>query len=322
MRILVADDDALSRRLLEKTLERAGYDVISVPDGRLAAEHLCSPDGPRMALLDWMMPEVDGPAVCRKVRALREQPYVHMILLTSRESKADIVEGLESGADDYLVKPFNPEELKARLRTGVRILTLEDKLVEAREDMRFRATHDTLTGLLNRGFIMELLARGAARARREGSATSVLLADLDHFKSVNDTYGHPVGDAVLVETSRRLMKSVRAYDSVGRYGGEEFLLLMEGCEHSCGLRRAEQICKAIAEHPFETAAGFLNVTVSVGLLTIHDTVEHSIDHLLRCVDQALYEAKAAGRNCLRIAHLGPAPIEAGASGQMIGVRRR
>src|SRR5690349_16463731 len=156
---IFADDDSLSRRMLKSTLERAGYDVISVEDGTAATEALCEPNGPRLALLDWMMPGVDGPGVVRMVRVRRGQQYVHMILLTSRQSKEDIVAGLDAGADDYLTKPFNPQELKARLRTGERILHLEDTLVEAREEMRYRATHDLLTGLWDRGVIMELLQR-------------------------------------------------------------------------------------------------------------------------------------------------------------------
>src|ERR1700730_6382860 len=142
MRILVADDDTISRTLLVRTLERAGYEVTAVENGKLAAQHLCSQDGPRLALLDWVMPELDGPEVCREVRQKREQPYVHMVLLTSKESKQDVVAGLESGADDYLIKPFDPAELKARLRTGLRILQLEARLVDARENMRFKATNN------------------------------------------------------------------------------------------------------------------------------------------------------------------------------------
>jgi two-component system cell cycle response regulator len=170
LKILIADDEALSRRLLEKTLTRAGYEVTAVENGRLAVEQLSRPDGPRLALLDWVMPELDGPGVCREVRKLQEkqeQAYVFMVLLTSKESKEDIVAGLESGSDDYLTKPFNVEELKARLRTGERILNLEDKLVEAREQMRFKATHDALTSIWNRGVIMDLLGRELSRSRRD-----------------------------------------------------------------------------------------------------------------------------------------------------------
>src|SRR6267154_2225641 len=201
MKILIADDDALSRRLLEKTLVHAGYEVVPVADGRQAVESLARPDAPRLALLDWMMPEIDGPGVCREIRKRRDHSYVYMVLLTSRESKEDVVTGLESGADDYLTKPFDPEELKARLRTGLRILNLENRLVEAREEMRFQATHDGLTALWNRGMIVDLLGRELARSRREQVSTSILMCDLDHFKKVNDTYGHLSGDDVLKETS-------------------------------------------------------------------------------------------------------------------------
>jgi DNA-binding response OmpR family regulator len=158
MKILIADDDPISRRLLKKTLQVAGYDVVAVPNGLAAAEQLCKQDGPRLALLDWEMPELDGPAVCREVRKKKDQGYVYMILLTSKGLKTDIVTGLGSGADDYLTKPFDTGELKARLRTGQRILHLEGRPVEARENMRFKATHDALTSLFNRGVIMELWA--------------------------------------------------------------------------------------------------------------------------------------------------------------------
>jgi PleD family two-component response regulator len=180
-----------------KTLERAGYEVLAIENGRLAVERLNHVDGPRLALLDWVMPELDGPAVCRPVRRHQEQQeraYVYMVLLTSKEWKEDIVTGLESGADDYLTKPFHVDELKARLRTGERILHLEGRFVEAREMMRFKATHDALTSIWNRGVMMDLLGRELARSQRETGCTIVLLADVDQFKSINDSHGHPVGD--------------------------------------------------------------------------------------------------------------------------------
>jgi two-component system, cell cycle response regulator len=187
MRILIADDEAIVRHLLQKTLERAGYEVIAVENGRQAADQLCKLDGPRLALLDWVMPELDAPG-------------------------------------DYLTKPFDASELKARLRTGLRILDLEDRLVEAREEMRFKASHDTLTTLWNRRAILELLGRELSRSHRENATTVILLCDIDHFKGVNDSFGHLVGDEVLRETAKRLLAPVRSYDFVGRYGGEEFLL--------------------------------------------------------------------------------------------------
>jgi two-component system, cell cycle response regulator len=301
MKILIAEDDAMSRRLLQKTLERAGYEVQAVENGRLAQDELCRSDGPRLALLDWEMPEVDGPGVCRAVRAREEKAYVYMIFLTSKESSDDKVAGLRSGADDYLTKPFNAEELKARLRTGMRILHLEDRLVEAREEMRFKATHDGLTGLWNRGVIMELLTRELVRAQRENSSTAILLCDIDHFKSVNDTYGHPVGDEVLREVAKRLLASVRSYDFVGRYGGEEFIVVLNNCDATSALGRAEQMREAIAGREVITKGAPLRVTMSVGLLRSVDWPGRSADSCLSEVDAALYAAKAGGRNCVRVA---------------------
>jgi diguanylate cyclase (GGDEF)-like protein len=228
-------------------------------------------------------------------------PYVHMVLLTSKESKQDMVEGLGSGADDYLVKPFDVAELKARLRTGLRILQLEDRLVEAREDMRFKATHDPLTGLFNRGVILDLLAREVARSHREGSCSVVLLGDVDRFKRINDTRGHVVGDVVLKEIANRILGSVRSYDYVGRYGGEEFLVVLNNCDSSLSLSRAEQIRQAIANAPVQTPWDPIPVTMSLGVLATKDCGLRSVEEIIHEVDTALYKAKADGRNCVRFA---------------------
>lgn len=304
MRILIADDESISLRMLEKTLHRAGYEVVAVKNGRAAAEELCHPEGPRLALLDWVMPELDGPAVCRQVREKRGQRHIHLVLLTSKNSKQDIVEGLESGADDYLTKPFDPEELKARLHTGLRILQLEDSLLEAREEMRYKATHDSLTSLLNRGTIVELLARELIRTRREKSCTTVVLGDVDHFKQVNDTYGHPVGDEVLREVGRRLLGSVRSYDFVGRYGGEEFLLVLNNLDSSNSLARAEQIRSAICRSPVSTAQGPVPITLSFGVIASRGGDSEGVEEVLSEVDRVLYAAKGEGRNCSRFAAMG------------------
>jgi two-component system, cell cycle response regulator len=301
LKILIADDEALSRRLLERTLGRAGYEVVAVENGKQALEHLCKPNGPRLALLDWVMPELDGPGVCRAVRTRSEQTYVYMVLLTSKGSKEETVLGLESGADDYLTKPFNAEELRARLRVGERILLLEDRLVEARENMRFRATHDQLTSLLNRGAVMDLLTRELHRSHREQKSTAILLADVDHFKSINDTLGHVVGDEVLIEIANRLLAAVRSYDFVGRYGGEEFLVVLNNCDPAFAPGRAEEIRKSISNLVIQTAKGPLTLTMSLGLLLSSEWGKKPIEELLHQVDIALYEAKAAGRDCLRMA---------------------
>lgn len=210
MKVLIAEDDALSRTLLERTLQRAGYEVTCVENGVGALQELEKENAPRLALLDWLMPECDGVQVCREVRSHKRNVYTYLILLSSKETKKEIVQGLESGADDYLTKPFDVEELKARLRAGERILDLEDRLVEAREKMRYQATHDVLTSLWNRGVIMEMVSREVVRSRREKNCTAVMICDIDHFKAVNDQYGHANGDEVLCEVSRRLQSSVRS----------------------------------------------------------------------------------------------------------------
>jgi diguanylate cyclase (GGDEF)-like protein len=291
----------MSRRLLEKTLQREGYEVTAVSDGKLALQQLSLPDGPRLALLDWMMPELDGPGVCVEVRKHEERPYVHMILLTSRGSRQDVVAGLEAGADDYLTKPWDPAELMARLEVGRRILQLEDRLVEARETMRFKATHDPLTSLFNRGVTMDLLARELVRTRRENGCTVVMLGDLDHFKDVNDRYGHLVGDEVLREIARRLLGLVRSYDFVGRYGGEEFLIVLNNCDSAEATARAEQIRNTIASQPVQTKSGPLSITMSLGVLASEDWDLYLAEEVLGETDVALYRAKAEGRNCVRLA---------------------
>ena len=308
-KILIADDDKLSRRILQTTLEKTGYVVVAVEDGITAGRILCEVDGPRLAMLDWMMPGMDGLGVIRAVRMRNEMPYVHMILLTSRQSKEDIIAGLEAGADDYLTKPFNPEELRARLRTSERILHLEDSLVKAREEMRFKATHDPLTCLWNRGMILDLLQREITRVRREGKdgAVTIVLGDVDHFKKVNDSYGHGVGDEVLREVACRLTDSVRSYDSVSRYGGEEFLIVLSGCHTELAIARAENIRRAIHDHPIDTEIGPVPVSMSLGIAGSDQWQELSAEQLIHEADIALYRAKETGRNRCVIAK--PAGLE-------------
>jgi two-component system cell cycle response regulator len=296
MRILIAEDTLISRRMLQSLLAKWGYDVVSVEDGDAAWEKLKSPDAPRMALLDWMMPGRNGVEVCRALRKQRPEPYTYILLLTAKDAKESVVEGLESGADDYLTKPFNPQELKARIRVGLRLLELEDNLVEAREGMRFKATHDALTETWNRGAILETLDKEIWRSRREGLSLGVLLADLDHFKSVNDTYGHLAGDSVLREIAKRMHATIRPYDAVGRYGGEEFLILLPGCDGSETRNKAERLREAIFHGPVATPAGFLSVTMSIGGVATADWPQDTSNQILQMADSALYRAKEDGRN--------------------------
>jgi two-component system, cell cycle response regulator len=301
VKILIADDDTISRTLLERALGKEGYDVIPAENGQQAIEILTADRAPRLALLDWVMPEVNGPDVCRAVRAQREKSYQYLLLLSSKESKSDIVSGLESGADDYVTKPFDLDELKARLRAGVRILELQDRLVEARETMRYHATHDNLTSLLNRGVIVNLLGMELIRSQRENRSTAILLCDIDNFKKINDTYGHLVGDQVLREVSSRFLSAVRSYDFVGRYGGEEFLIVLNNCDPASSFSRAEQVLHSLSNPSVSTSAGLLPITGSIGVLLSIDWPGRAVEEVLHEVDLALYAAKQAGRNCVRMA---------------------
>jgi two-component system cell cycle response regulator len=297
VKLLIADDDPVSRRLMQRTLQKSGYEVLVAENGVQALEELSKEDGPRLALLDWMMPELDGLDVCRKVRGRPGKPYIYITLLTSKLSSSDVVAGLEAGADDYLTKPCNPEELKARLRTGQRVLRLEDTLVEAHEEMRFKATHDALTGLWNHGAILASLRKELERPAGEHVPLSLLLCDVDHFKRINDTYGHLGGDDILRQIAARLQDAVRPFDTVGRYGGEEFLILLNGCARVNLSDRAERLREAVACRPFLVDSGSLSVSVSAGSLTIESRETGlTVELLLKQVDAALYLAKSRGRN--------------------------
>ena len=298
MKILVADDDGISRKMMGMMLRQMGYEVDSAVNGRDALDKLMGAHGPRLALLDWMMPEMDGPEVCRRIRSANGQLYVYLILLTSKDTPEALVEGLEAGADEYLTKPCNADELKARLRTGERILHLEDKLVSAREEMRFKATHDALTSLWNRGRILEALDE----ALRQVDSIAVLMCDIDHFKAVNDAHGHLVGDAVLRELAIRLRNGVRSNDLIGRFGGEEFLIVLNGCDPSCLQERTEQLRRAASDCSVLTDAGKIFFTVSIGAVSANREDRCTpAETILNLADAALYQAKREGRNRVVIA---------------------
>jgi two-component system, cell cycle response regulator len=297
MKILIAEDDPVSCRLLEVTLQRWGYEVLVARDGVEAWECLKQEDAPHLAVLDWMMPGMDGLEICRELRRQRREPYTYILLLTARGGKQDIIEGLAAGADDYVVKPFNVQELQVRLRAGVRIVELQADLIAAREELRHQATHDPLTGLWNRGAILEILRRELARSRRSQAAVGLVLTDLDHFKRINDLFGHAAGDAVLREAARRFEASVRVYDSVGRYGGEEFLIVLPGCDVPGLLHSAERLRAALASSPVETLGARLELTGSFGIVTTGQLAgKVDPDVLIRAADTALYRAKNGGRN--------------------------
>ncbi|MBI3681482.1 MAG: diguanylate cyclase [Acidobacteria bacterium] len=296
MRVLIAEDSGPSRLALERTLAKWGYEVVSCRDGEAAWDVLQQENAPRLAVLDWMMPGLSGPEICRLVRQRGPEPYIYLMLLTSKSQREDLIEGMESGADDYITKPFDQHELEVRLRAGLRILKLQAELVAAREALREQATHDALTGLWNRRSILESLEREQIRAAREGAPVGLLMLDLDHFKKVNDTYGHLAGDMVLQEAARRLQLSVRQYDGVGRYGGEEFLVVLPGCDEPALRGRAEAMRSAIAAQPFRSADQMLSVTASFGATVFLPRQLVDTGQLIRIADEALYEAKRLGRN--------------------------
>jgi diguanylate cyclase (GGDEF)-like protein len=306
MQVLVAEDNPVFQSMLRSMLSRWGYEVVAAPDGAHAWRLLRSEAGPRLAILDWMMPGMDGPEVCRRVRALGREPYVYILLLTARTDSRDLVEGMDAGADDYVTKPFNAHELRVRLRAGRRILELQGELVRTREALRRQATRDGLTGVWNRTAILETLERELARADRENGALGVLLADLDHFKKVNDTYGHMAGDAVLREAARRMQAGLRRYDSLGRYGGEEFLVVLPGCD-SCGAAaRGERLREAVRSRAFSVPGAELTMTCSVGVSWTGTPQPQQAAALVRSADEALYRAKNAGRDGVEVSW----PLEA------------
>jgi diguanylate cyclase (GGDEF)-like protein len=294
MRLLIADDDPVSSRLLEATLQRLGHEVVKVSNGSDALASLLADDGPRLAILDWMMPGLDGPTVCRRVRE-RPSPYVYLVLLTARGRHEDMIYGLDSGADDFLTKPLNPAELQARLSSGARIVESESRLLAAQEALRAEATRDHLTGLWNRRMVFGQLGREVRRANHERRTLAVVMADLDHFKSINDSHGHTAGDAVLKEAAQRMRSALRDYDFIGRYGGEEFLILLPGCDVEAARDVAERVRVNVSSEPIAAGNATVTVTVSLGVACTEPGCE-TANGLIEAADAALYRAKASGRN--------------------------
>jgi two-component system cell cycle response regulator len=286
-KVLLVDDDQVTRSMVAKLLSVRGYEILEAESGGSALRVLTQPDAPRMAVVDWNMGTINGPELCRILRG--RSPYVYVVLTTAREGRRPLVEAMNSGADGYIQKPVDGDELEAWLVAGQRIVELQDRLLKVQAELERRATHDALTGVRNRASLLEILGRELRRSLRTKAPTAVVIFDVDHFKKVNDNYGHPVGDEVLIEFSSRCARAIRDYDVFGRYGGEEFLLLVPGGSLPEAAIVGGRLLDAIARRPFKTSAGELNVTASAGAASTGQGY------------LALYEAKRGGRACLRAA---------------------
>jgi len=318
MKILIAEDDRASRIMLNSMLSKWGYEVVAVDDGSQAREVLLEEDPPQLAILDWMMPAPDGVELCRLVRN-KESPnvsddheenayfqanpryYIYIILLSAKAQREDMIQGLDAGADDYITKPFNAEELQARIRAGLRIVDLQNQLINTQKRLQHLARIDYLTGIFNRRAIIERLKQEMARSTREKAPLSLAILDIDHFKRVNDTLGHHTGDGVLVECVRRMQELLREYDILGRFGGEEFLLIIPGTNEHQSLEICERIRQRIGERSMDIECHSVTVTMSMGLTTWRQEI--SLDDLITKVDDALYRAKGCGRNQIATAEI-------------------
>lgn len=297
IKVLIAEDDKVSSKVLEKNIRNWGYDVIISNNGQQAWKAFQKDDIP-LAILDWMMPKINGLELCQKVRLLKKDHYTYIILLTSKDRKEDVLKGFRAGADDYIVKPFDALELRARLQTGKRIVDLQSQLIQTNIKLEELAKEDSLTKLWNRAAIIQLLEDELHRSQREKRPVGVILVDIDYFKNINDTYGHLVGDAVLIEVTARLKKNIRRYDRIGRYGGDELLVVLPNCQLNEVEEIAERLRLALSQSRIQTDAGSLDVTLSLGAFSSEKQPDASAEVLIKASDNALYQAKRNGRNCV------------------------
>lgn len=298
MKILIVDDDPVLRQILQTYLARSGYEVAMAEDGRVAWE-FWQQEHPRLIITDWMMPVLDGPELIRRVRGAAYANYTYIIMLTAKEGKSDVIFGLEAGADDYLTKPFNAGELRARITIGERILNLEANLSQALARMEEMATHDPVTSLLNRRALYSHAEAELNRAQRDSKPVSFVMLDLDHFKSVNDRFGHLTGDKALYAVAEMLTHNKRPYDWAGRWGGEEFLLVLPNTDVVEASAVAERLRVSINETQIPLPdGGSFNLQASLGVTSSSYNVKkpYTLDLLVHQADEALIRAKREGRN--------------------------
>jgi two-component system, cell cycle response regulator len=308
-RVLIVDDDPLVAEHLEALVRKAGFEVEIVHSGAGALAALRRQFAP-VVISDRNMPDIDGLTLCRTIRSEQYDGYVYVILLTMQDAEADILSGLEAGADDYLSKRTSGAQLVARLRTAQRILSLERSLRVALEDKTRLATTDALTGSNNRRYLVRHLNREIRAAWRAAAPLCVLLLDIDHFKRVNDAHGHAAGDDVLKGFARRIRDTLpRETDWFARLGGEEFAVVLPQTDLTGAAVVAERLRQAVAAEPMTTCAGALSVTVSLGVSGLAALVTGetaSVDALLDSADRRLYRSKEDGRNRVTTAPVAPA----------------
>lgn len=293
--ILIVDDESGNIVLLERYLAALEYQTISAVDGHSAIE-LVKSQHPDLVLLDIMMPEINGYEVCKAIKSDPATSDAIVIFVSAKADLEDRVEGLEIGGHDYIIKPFHLTELRARIQAALRTKELQDKLKDRNEQLADLAVTDELTGLRNKRYLLERMDEEVSRVRRYGSTLSCLMIDIDHFKDVNDSHGHPVGDLVLRELAQLMHRTLRSVDIAARYGGDEFLVLLPQTSASGAIAVAERIRRTIEEARFRQADPPLCLTVSIGVATISDSRPLGPDQLLQRVDRALYQAKGKGRN--------------------------
>ena len=296
MRALVADSDPERLRFVEGWFAKWGHSVRAFRNGVEAWRAVEGEREPTLVVLAWRMEGMPGIDVCRRLRLQPDLPSAYVLLLTDRRDGEDLLDGLNAGADDFLFSPVDPHEMKARVRTGARIVEIEAALRATQDALRVQSTRDAVTGTWNRGAILEALQRERERARRKSGSVAVVLADLDAFRNVNESFGTPVGDEVLRETARRMSAGLRPYDAVGRYGGEEFLIVLPGSDGLGALTVAERIRESFARRPVHTSAGPVAVTLSLGVSSEGGEAASEADGLLRAATVALKRAQDGGRN--------------------------
>lgn len=301
LKILVADDSPVYRRLVQESLTPEKYCILFAKDGREAMA-LFAEYKPAVLITDWTMPDISGIELCQAVRRELQESYPYIILLTSHTEKEQLIEGLAAGADDYLTKPFHPGELQARVRVGHRIADLHQQLWNKNRQLAEMALMDPLTCLPNRRAIDTWAAKQLSGAGRHNFSVWVTMADLDHFKNINDTYGHDAGDLVLKDFAEILRLNTRQSNICGRLGGEEFLSVITHVEEKENVALAiDRIRGQFEDRRFTSAGRHFQATASFGIAGFRGTCPVSFDDLVKRADGALYTAKRGGRNRIEFA---------------------